>query len=73
MVALKEAEYRHRADGTRVVTVTLYTDDLSSLPTSAADIDGLTATDIIDEGSTALDVNTGDVSMFGFDDEWHPW
>ena len=73
MVALKEAEYRHRADGSRVVTVTLYTDNLDTLPTSAADIDGLSPSDIIDEGSTALDMNTGDVAMFGADDQWHKW
>ena len=73
MVALKEAEYRHRADGSRVVTVTLYTDNLSTLPTSAADIEGLSQNDIIDEGSTALDMNTGDIAMFGADDQWHKW
>lgn len=73
MVAIKEAEYRHRADGTRVVTVTLYTDNLSTLPTSAAEIEGLSPNDIIDEGSTALDMNTGDVAMFSADDQWHKW
>ena len=73
MVALKDAEYRHRQDGSRVVTVTLYTDNLSTLPTSAADIDGLSPDDIIDEGSVALDMNTGDIAMFGSDDAWHLW
>lgn len=73
MVALKEAEYRHRADGSRVVTVTLYTDNLDTLPTSAADIDGLSPDDIIDEGSIALDMNAGGISMFGADGTWHKW
>lgn len=73
MVALKEAEYKHRQDGSRVVTITVYTDDLSTVPTSAADIDGLSPDDIIDEGSVALDMNTGDVAMFGADDLWHIW
>lgn len=73
MVALKEAEYRHRQDGSRVVTVTLYTDNLSTLPTSAANIDGLSPDDIIDEGSIALNMETGDVAMFSGDDNWHIW
>lgn len=73
MVAIKEAEYRHRPDGSRVVTVTLYTDNLSTLPTSAADIDGLSPDDIIDEGSIALNMETGDIAMFSADDSWHIW
>lgn len=73
MVALKEAEYRHRADGSRVVTVTLYTDNLDTLPTSAADIDGMSPSDIIDEGSIALNMETGDIAMFSSDDQWKIW
>lgn len=73
MVALKGAEYRRREDGKRVVTIDVRTDDLSTLPTSAEDIEGLSPDDIIDEGSIAQDVNTGDVAMYGFDGQWHIW
>lgn len=73
MFALKGAEYRHRENGARVVTIDVITDDLSTLPTRAADIKGLSPDDIIDEGSIAQNVNTGDVAMYGFDDQWHIW
>lgn len=72
MVILKEAEYRHDAEGKRIAEVTLHTDDLSTLPTDAADIEGLLEDDVLGEGSVALDVTSGSISMFD-GTQWNNW
>lgn len=72
MLILKDFESRHDKEGNRIVEVTLYTDSLSGLPTSAADIEGLLETDILGEGSIALDVTSGSVAMFD-GTSWNNW
>lgn len=71
-VILKDAEFRHSADGKRLVTATLYVDSLSNLPTDAADIGGLLADDELASGSTAINMNSGAVSMFN-GTSWSAW
>ena len=63
-VILRDTNFRHKEDGTRMAEILLYSNGLSGLPTSAADIDGLLPDDEIADGSKALDMNTGDVAMF---------
>lgn len=72
MLSLKDAEYRHDLDGKRVVEILLYTDDLSTLPTNPADIPGIEKDDILDEGSKAVNMETGDVAMFD-GTKWNIW
>lgn len=72
MLILKDYESRHDKEGNRIVEVTLHTDSLSGLPTSAADIEGLLETDILGEGSIALDVTSGSVAMFD-GTQWRVW
>jgi len=71
-VILKDATFRHRADGKRLVEATLYVDSLSSLPTSAGDIEGLLDDDVLDAGSTAVNMNSGAISMFN-GTSWSAW
>jgi len=72
MIILKDAEFRHNAEGQRVVEATLYADSLSGLPTECADIDGLLEDDVLDAGSTALNMTTGDIAMFD-GTSWNNW
>lgn len=72
MLSLKEAEYRHDTEGKRVVNITVYTDNLSGMPTNPADIPGIENDDVIDNGSVALDVNTGDIAMYN-GISWSQW
>ncbi len=72
MLKLKETYYRHTPEGTRLAEITLHVDSLSNLPTDAADVPGLLADDVIDEGSVALDVTSGDIAMFD-SEKWNLW
>ena len=72
MLSLKNAEYRHDIDGKRVVEIMLYTDDLPTLPTNPAEIPGIENDDIVADGSTALNMQTGDVAMFD-GTAWNIW
>lgn len=72
MLRLKEANYRHDAEGNRLAEVTLHADSLDNLPTDAADIEGLLADDVLDEGSVALNVTSGGVAMFD-GTSWNQW
>lgn len=72
MVILKSANYKRDGQGNRVVEVVLYTNSLDNLPTSAEDIEGLLPDDVLDAGSTALDMTTGKVSMYD-GSAWHNW
>jgi hypothetical protein len=71
-IILKDAEYRHKADGVREVEATLYADSLSGLPTDASEIEGLFEDDELAPGSTALNMNTGEVAMFN-GTSWVNW
>lgn len=72
MVELKNANFRHNAEGKRLAEVVIYTNTLDNLPTDAADIGGLLADDIIDSGSIALDMTTGKAAMYDGSD-WNQW
>lgn len=72
MIILKDADTRHNAEGKRLVTATLYADSLSGLPTECSEIEGLLDDDILDAGSTALDMTTGDIAMFD-GTSWNNW
>lgn len=72
-VILKDADFRHKADGTRVVTATLYVDSVSELPTDAGDIDGLLPDDELAAGSTAVNMTSGTVAMFTSAGTWSVW
>ena len=63
-IILKDAEYRHNSEGIREVEATIYADSLSGLPTDCSEIKGLLADDVLAAGSTALNMNTGEVAMF---------
>ena len=71
-VVLKDAEFRHKATGERVVTATLYADSLSNLPTDASDIEGLMEDDILADGSTAIDMTSGAIAMYD-GSAWNAW
>ena len=72
MIELKNANFRHGADGKRIADVVLYTKSLDNLPTDASDIEGLLADDVLDIGSIALDMTTGHAAMFDGTD-WNKW
>jgi len=72
-VILKDADYRHKPDGTRVVTATLYVDSISELPTDASDIPGCLPDDELAAGSTAVNMTSGAVAMFTSAGTWSAW
>lgn len=71
-VILKEAKFRHNEEGARLVEVSLYVDSLTGLPTDASDIDGLLDDDVLDAGSTAVEMATGSIAMFD-GTSWNNW
>ena len=71
-VILKNAKFRHNAEGTRMAEITLFVDSLTGLPTEASDIEGLKDDDELDAGSIAVDMTSGNVSMYN-GTSWNNW
>lgn len=71
-VILKKANFRHNEEGTRLAEVTLFVDSLTGLPTDASDIAGLKDDDELDAGSIAVDMTSGNVSMYD-GSSWNNW
>lgn len=71
-VILKDANFRHDADGKRLVEATIYADSLSELPTDASEIPGCLPDDELAAGSTAINMNSGAVAMFN-GTSWSAW
>ena len=68
-----EREVVYQGDGTEKVKATIYANGLSTLPEDGSDVDGMLDTDEFAEGTIVLDETSGDVAMYGSDNQFHKW